>query len=102
MMSRRRTRGLASLAWVVLTLLLSGLAGAAHLKHHIDDPHCGAEPLRHECVTCSGLHAGALTSSAQQAEASASVLLALTPLLEQAVVSHVPRGDAAPRAPPVA
>lgn len=99
---RFRMRGAAILAGVLLTLVLTGLAGAAHLKHHLDDPHCGADPLRHECVTCSGLHASALTASSQQAEASVLVLLGVTTLPEQSVVPRAPRGDAAPRAPPIA
>ena len=86
----------------LLTLLLTGLGTAAHYKHHLDDPHCGADPLRHECIMCSSLHGGTLAASAPAAEVWAPLERWVAPELEQSLVAHTPRGEATPRAPPIA
>jgi len=45
---------------------LLALGDGAHLRHHLMDPGCdsGFTPESHPCVTCSGLHGGALEASA--------------------------------------
>lgn len=89
-------------AFATCALLLLALGGAAHLEHHIADPHCdrGPAPESHACG-CSSLHGGAIHADAPGLAAATTGFAApsLTPHARIALDS--PRRACAPRAPPL-
>jgi hypothetical protein len=61
MLRTTTTRRRAMMIHAIFALFVFAAGAAAHLKHHLDDPHCdGGNTTTHSCV-CSGLHGGALT-----------------------------------------
>jgi hypothetical protein len=96
-----RTRLLLS-ACFALTMLAVG--GAAHLRHHLDDPTCdsGPGPESHACASCSGLHGGAMAAEALAVTPSEAVWSPVAPAAVCAPDVRSAGTDAAPRAPPLA
>lgn len=92
-------------ALVLIATLVLG--SAAHLLHHMQDPHCGESrgPARggeHFCGACSNLHGGTL--AADEAPELAPALVAWTGFGVPATPEHfaVPATGGVPRAPPAA
>jgi hypothetical protein len=101
-------RRLAARARLVFTacfaLTMLAVGGAAHVRHHLEDPACdsGPAPESHACASCSNLHGGAMAAETPAVVPSpivwspGPVAAVVTPPIRAAVA------DPAPRAPPLA
>lgn len=102
---RHRSRAFARLLFgACFALALLAIGGAAHLRHHLEDPTCdaGPGPESHACASCTGLHGGALADAAL---ADLPARIVWQPVAPAAAPAHRARDiacDAAPRAPPLA
>ena len=96
-----RTRRLIA---TVFALAVLALSGALHLKHHLDDPHCGSNPIAdsHPCVSCSGLHSSAVVGNTEVPAAQIPIQPLDIPAAEAARPERLLRGVCSSRAPPTA
>jgi hypothetical protein len=98
----RTAHAIRPLAATLLVAVLA-LGGAAHLAHHLADPHCddGPGPRSHPCVSCSALHGAALVAESVAAAPPAAAGASLHRSAPDAAPVVSRRGGAPPRAPPL-
>ena len=87
-----------------VSLVVLALSGVLHLKHHLDDPHCGSSPIAdsHPCVSCAGLHGSAVVENTEVPTARIPVRPLDAHAAEAARPERLLRGVCSSRAPPSA